>query len=479
MNLPATQRIFSFENINTFLGGYQNTLFKDLDFSALSEPISFFRADFQGSKFLNSIFYKNNFDRSDFTSTYIENCTFENCFVGNFGICNSIVKDSKFMRIAMDGAEISRTRFQNCLFDGVIFLKSTVFDIEFIDCEFRGCSFERAGFENITFIGCDLRGSDFSDLTAVNFVFENTKLDDIAISLDYFGSYLFDKVNLNSMRFRYQNANIASKNISQETIKQLAGYLYSQQRYYEYYNLSLSLQMLSEIKDTGLVFQETLSACTSIANDIVRKENIRLLFKALDFHFKHKHIGFYDLITALDHAKEIYEKVDDFELFYIIRERYSYMVDKIKFGEYQAAMLGEDFKGQAILLRIVFDTNEREKAQHSLDLILAHIGSMYNFDYNKYYKITSIRQGSYIYDILTYGIVFLGLTSIIKKTTSNLLGITIDFLIAKKAIAITNKINNIDSLKKLKSLSDGNKKSTIHRDTIDAIKLIKKIDIEI
>ncbi|MDR2166407.1 MAG: pentapeptide repeat-containing protein, partial [Clostridiales bacterium] len=45
------------------------TLFENIDFMQDDSPVSFFRSDFRGAKFVNVIFYRNNFDRADFISS--------------------------------------------------------------------------------------------------------------------------------------------------------------------------------------------------------------------------------------------------------------------------------------------------------------------------------------------------------------------------------------------------------------------------
>ena len=212
-------------------------LFKNFDFKHKNKPISFFRSDFRGAKFIDIIFYENNFDRADFIDASIFNSYFLKTNIGMSELKNCFIKDTEFKENIYKTTSIQGCVFINCKFISEKFLIN-MHNCEFINCEFIRCNFERSTIEEVLFNSCDIIECDLATMHAENLSFNECMLDEVFFGRDYWCSYLFKETSLNSINLKYRGK-ITSVKEDRALFKEYFIELYKTSRFFEFINAKI------------------------------------------------------------------------------------------------------------------------------------------------------------------------------------------------------------------------------------------------
>jgi uncharacterized protein YjbI with pentapeptide repeats len=222
------------------------TLFENLNFKEEDKPISFFRSDFRGAKFVNVIFYFNNLDRADFISCAFLNCQFINTNFASSEIKNCYFDNVKFVNNKYNNTSIQECTFHRCEFEDENLLINMK-NCSFIESKLSNCKFERSTTEKIVWEKCVISTVDYANMFAERYSFKSCTLTDVNIDICYIFGYLFYDTNIYGISIIYMGDEVEFT--KDNMLTKFASNLLIQQRYYEFINANIIFDNLNNVPD--------------------------------------------------------------------------------------------------------------------------------------------------------------------------------------------------------------------------------------
>lgn len=277
---------------------FSYTMFENVDFTIDISPTSFFRCDFRGTKFINVIFNKNNFDRADFISSVFINCNFIDVDIASCEMKNCYFNNIHFKGNIYNNTSIQECTFTNCVFDNENFLINMK-NCTFTDCEFLYCKFERSTTESLEFSHCNIVSSDFANMHAERYKFKNCNLSDNSFDICYIFGYFFYETNIFNINIIYMGEILKFNERNVKTKFTID--LWKQHRFYEFINSNI---LFSKYKNTLPLLKNAFLELIAI-NKYERKLEI---YNILDM------LSFYAYCNVFDFSliKSILEYFDEF-----------------------------------------------------------------------------------------------------------------------------------------------------------------------
>lgn len=256
------------------------TLFKDFNQANTKKIISFFRSDFRGSKFINCIFYKNNFDRADFISSYFEDCTFNKVDIAACEIKNCYFKNVIFTKNIYNNTSIQECIFDHCVFQDQHMLVNMK-NCKIVHSKINNCTFERSTTEHCEFTTTTILNSDLATMHAENHIFVSCEVKNTKIGLSYLWGYLFYDTSISDMEILYRGNEVLLD--EGKVFGKYVSSFIEEGRYFEFINACVMYKKHASL--TKLIndsFQELEQ------NSMVsRKLEIRNILDALSFYIQY------------------------------------------------------------------------------------------------------------------------------------------------------------------------------------------------
>ena len=423
--------------------------FRDLDFSKIN-PISFYRSDFRGSKFVSNTFYMNNFDLADFIGNSFINTEFNNVIFGNCEFKNGFFLKCQFNNNSYGDSAIHNCDYKKCLFENETF-RMTMFNCTFEDCQFINCVFDQCSTENLEFNNCTFVKVEMSTMHAENFKFSHCTLRDTYLGACFLGTYLLKDVDINILNFKYRG-DIVEIN-SSDYFYNILNDLKEHKRFYEFLNLYLILNGPTE--DYPQLLCDILVAGFAEENLKVKEYNINGIFDIIEFYFNSPRLpllvflGIYEKITNL---YENYNIPDN--CFIIFTERIHRLKALISNFKFNNDYLNNVPLNQNALLEIHCNDSSFTNAENNIAYMLNYINDEYLNSCVKppLFQITERRSGSVIITISTCLILALLASKVIKEIYGTICEIRIshakttkelDFIKSSKSAAKLNEVSQV------------------------------------
>lgn len=428
-------------------------IFEDMNFKVLF-PVSFYRSDFRGTKFISDTFYKNNFDLADFISNSFINTEFNRVNFGNCEFKNGVFVKCHFNNNTYGDLAIHNCDYKNCIFENEKF-HMTMFDCCFYDCKFINCIFDQCSTERLDFDNCTFIKVEMSTMHAENFKFSNCILRDTFLGACFLGTYLFNKVDIKRLSFKYRGklVSVSENDYFQKYLNEL----HNQKRYYEFLNLYLLIYGCSE---------EYYTLFCKVFEDIFNERNIKVLeynimgiFDILEFYFNTPTLS---LLTFIKIFSELSDKLINDQIPSTIVLLYSERLHRL-----ETLFINYDFDFD--YLSSVPDSYQANLQIHlnddSFQSAEDKIEYLFNFINDKYlgsriqkpiYKIIEEKKGSVIITISSCLLLALLASKVIKGMFCTICEIRIALANTKKQIELINTSKSSEELKETVNISQSN-----------------------
>ena len=266
-------------------------VFKDLDYTTLDSPISFFRSDFMRSRFYSCTFHRNSFDRADFIDVYIKACDFSSV---DFGAClfkNAVIEKVNFKNNTYNGVAIQYSYFKNCVFRDENFI-TNMYNCDFRECTFINCTFKKSSLDCNTFSYCEFIKVDMSECIKDNSKFDSCTLRDVYLCANLWATYLYKKTDIYQFGFKYRGnvVDIWSGDPA-EFIKELLDH----GLYFEYVNSSIVGKLIKP--DMVLDLIQNILPSILEQPEILRRKNMLRILDMLCFYINDERIAFKDYLA--------------------------------------------------------------------------------------------------------------------------------------------------------------------------------------
>lgn len=428
---------------------FQNFLFENIDLSKHSEPISFFRSDFRGSKVINSHFYKNNFDRADFIDSYVSHSTFEKCCFGTDFI-NTYFSHSNFIQNTNDGCSIVNCTFNECNLSEEVFTNCTIRDCVFINCTLQKCKMEMNTVSEILFDGCTFNRINLAHQGAYNFKFNACQLSDVIVDPDYIGSYLFKETDLTKIRYQYRGADFNLNSDQIDNLKALSEFYSNSRRYYEAFNLIILINSISPHKNSLLeAFKSVIVNILSDKHALRKFNNLNNVLSTLEFYCNSNDIETLDFIDMLKVFDSINQATLPFKEYLTIRSKLG-LVQSL-FEDALLSWNSNRLPGQGQFYSVL-EINEEELSVtlNTLDHFFTSVAKEYfgHADSSKCYSVVGTWRGSFFIEIIGSALAISLLGACIKKFTYDISKSVFVIKTTRKANKLIDKANNEKKFKK-------------------------------
>lgn len=482
MTLPIKDKLFA-DTGNSDQGerNFQHFLFKDLDFTGRSEPISFFRSDFRGVKVDNVKFYKNNFDRADFLNAYVLNSTFLDCFFGT-DFTNVIFNNVKFVGNKEDTCAYYNCKFINCLFEEETIINTTNRNSTYVSCIFNNCTFKQNSFEDLHYSTSSFDSVSFADMGAYNLDFTSCNFNQTIVDPDYLGSYLIKDSDIKGLEYRYRGKVLTFTGEIVDDLRMLSIFYLENQRFYESLNSILIANQISntEVHITSL-FEKVIELINEDTHELRRNQQFEKIITMLVFYSDSKIISPENLffIIGLLHGDQIkFNSLAD-RLKY--RSNLQLLEDTVKSNLLELGIWNFDPK-QIIYSEFEINEEDFEVFKTEISGFIAAIENEYGFDHNISFEIVGTRKGSLIVEIVQYAISAFCLATIAKSLISKIIEIKMEYKISEKTIMLleTGSMDDIKNWEKKAEIARRIQKKPsdeIYKKANPLLKLIKSFNI--
>ncbi len=456
--LVSKQKFYNTGNIKRVKENFQGYLFEEINLLKDKEPISFFRSDFRGSKFLNSTFYKNNFSRADLIDSIIISTRFKECLFQHTELYNSFFERSVIDNSIFKSVTCSRLYFQNCEIEEAKFHDATIKDTNFKDCKLHTSKFTKSSLDEIKFEECDIRDVDFSNMTAINLYFSNCSFQNLIIDADYLGSYFFKGNYLDKIKLKYRGKLINLKMQKHEIIDNLLRICLENRRYYEAINLFIQRNVL--LNEKVSIYELTKKILQQLLNEenfLIRSYQLEKIFRIFEFYYNSdclilddyfKFIAFFDSFPtqtlSLDEQLLISNYTQNIKNLFDVYELNNEFINTSN------ANLG--------FIEITVSNENEQYFIKELDKFLANFISP-SLTPSDVYIIAGKRKGSVVYEIVIYATVALWLLNILKRGVKQIRGISntighifVDWSINRKLQLEAKNALNIEKLNEIKAV---------------------------
>lgn len=425
-----------------------NLIFKDIEYNEKNKP-SFYRSDFRGSKFINMVFYKNNFEIADFISNSFKNVEFINTF-----FTNPEVKNCHFDKCIFDTNIYQTVSFHGCIFSKTSF-KNEVFSFtmencEFIDCSFTNCSYDQCSTENLKFIECKFLKCEMSTMHAENFMLQQCIFRDTYLGLPFLGTYLIIDTDFNLLKFKYRGEEVE---VTKELWEKQIQSLYTQERYFEYLNFLILFNNPKQLlKSLSNLVEKTFL----IENKKVKEYNINSIFEMFNFYFGSNRLTLGQEFVIVSILKEF----DTSSL--TSEEKLLYDVNiyklEMKFDQQDTCFnhiktLPLDWKAN---LQIRLNVNDEVEGKLFIDKVFNEINHkmLSNAYNNPLYEIQDIRKGSVIIELSCALLLGYSFIKFIHMANITKCRIKINNAVTDECIKHIQNSNSLNTIKNTLSLTN-------------------------
>jgi uncharacterized protein YjbI with pentapeptide repeats len=257
------------------LQNFQDYIFENINLSNDEKPKSFFRSDFRGVLFDNSVFYHNDFSRADFINVVSDGSKFTECEFAGTEMYNTQFLNSVFQLNAFKNLTFTNCNFLKAKLAGNSFLGATLRNCTFVDSELIDCSFERSSIDNITFRESAVRNVDLSNMFAVNLYFANCSFEKVTVDADYLGSYCFQGKMPDDISWNYRGKEFDLKTDRTSLLQSFSNFYYERGRVVEFLNTNI---LLLKQEEKPVEFERfllaTLQKLDQEKNEIVKDHSI-------------------------------------------------------------------------------------------------------------------------------------------------------------------------------------------------------------
>ena len=223
---------------------FSYTLFNSIDFTKDVTPISFFRSDFRGAKFINVTFFLNNLDRADFISSVFIDCKFINTNIAASEMKNCYFENVEFINNKYDNTSIQECTFYKCEFRNENFLINMK-NCNIIESKLNNCKFERSTTEKINYEKCIISLVDYANMHAERYSFKSCTMTDIDIDICYIFGYFFYDTSISGINIIYMGEKVEFT--KDNMLSKFAYELWSQRRYCEFINANIIFNNLDKV----------------------------------------------------------------------------------------------------------------------------------------------------------------------------------------------------------------------------------------
>jgi uncharacterized protein YjbI with pentapeptide repeats len=436
-----------FSNTNNFLREKEDftyTLFENLDFRKENNSTSFFRSDFRGAKFINVIFYINNFDRADFISCVFINCQFINANIASSEMKNCYFDNVKFVNNKYNNTSIQECTFYRCEFEDenlLINMKSCTF----IESKLSNCKFERSTTEKIFWEKCIISSVDYANMHAERYSFKSCTLTDVDIDICYIFGYLFYDTSVHGITIIYMGDKIEFT--KDNMLNRFASNLWIQQRYYEFINANIIFNNLNYVPQ---LLEKAFNELSKNSNYSRRLETMNI-FDLLQF---------YSMCNTFDFntIKTIFDFLDDFDWSqFDFDEKILYLAQVHKFKLYLTEVAYDNRFIESANTNISFvtfycNTDDYNSALSMIKQCLNEVCHVFGF--TNLCEVINIQKGSWIITVAVITSCALLLPKIFKKYADVIIEINTKSKISKKIVDNLNKKNlNVNDLKQIANIA--------------------------
>jgi uncharacterized protein YjbI with pentapeptide repeats len=418
------------------------TLFENLNFREEDKPISFFRSDFRGAKFVNVIFYFNNFDRADFISCVFLNCQFINTNVASSEMKNCYFDNAKFINNKYNNTSIQECTFYKCEFEDENLLINMK-NCSFIESKLSNCKFERSTTEKIVWEKCIISSVDYANMHAERYSFKSCMLTDVDIDICYIFGYLFYDTSIYDISIIYMGDKVEfTRDVM---LNRFAHNLLIQQRYYEFINANIIFDNLNSVPN---LVKKAFNELSKNSDYSRRLETINI-FDLLQFYST---CNKFDFITI----KDILNFLEDFDWNqFDFDERILYLAQLHKFKLYLTEFAYDSrFIGSAnadvSFVTFYCNVDDYNLALSTVKQCLNEICHACGF--TNTYEVIAAQKGSWIITIALITSCALILPKVFKKYADVILEISTKSKISRKIADNLNKKNL--NMKDLRQISD-------------------------
>lgn len=421
-------------------------VFKDIDYTLINYPISFFRSDFCRTSFQGCTFFKNEFGRADFIDSHCINSEFS-CV--NFGSClmkNFFFEKTHFSKNNYRGVAIQYSYFKKCVFRDEDFI-TNMYQCEFHECTFINCTFKKSSLDCNSFKNCEFVKVDMSECVAENIKFDSCALRDVFLCANLWTSYLYKNTDIYNFGFKYHGEIIEIWNGDFQTF---LNDLLNKKQYFEYINtLIIGENILSDniFDEFKKVFPLILTQ-----HSLIRKRTlIKILDMIIYYHNYDKlplddYLKIYDFLITFDWSSLPFEE----ELVYRSKlyEINKYF-EKFDFGVKYLYSISPD---SICISKIHLNFNKSTEAINYLETIFNLVNTEYcEKRYKKpLFTVLSEEKGSVILTIASASLLVLLVSYVAKKTMHNVFSIQVEQQIKNQIISkASDPETDLTELKKI------------------------------
>jgi uncharacterized protein YjbI with pentapeptide repeats len=471
--LVCVKKYISTNNHSREREDFTYTLFENIDFRKEDKPTSFFRSDFRGAKFVNVIFYLNNFDRADFISCVFINCQFINVNVATCEIKNCYFNNVEFITNNYNNTSIQECTFYKCEFKNENLLINMK-NCNFSESRLFNCKFERSTTEKIFLEKCVVSSVDFANMHAERYSFKSCELVNVDIDICYIFGYLFYDTNIYDINIIYMGKKIEMS--KENMLNRFACNLWAQQRYYEYINAKM---LFDNIKCISQLIKKAFYEINKNTDYSTQLETLNI-FDLLQFYSMCNMFDF-------DTLKDILNFLNNFDWGnFNSNKRIIYLTQVQRLELYlKESIYDEKFINSAntniSLVTFYCNTNDYNMAISTIKQCLNKICLIFGFSDS--YEVIHVREGSWIITVAVITSCALLLPKVFKKYANVIIEISIKTKISRK---IADKLNmkklNINDFRKITDIASASgiiSQTVENLDLSDISKIVDMLKIKI
>lgn len=439
---------------------FSYTLFNDIDFTLDTTPVSFFRSDFRGAKFVSVTFYQNNFDRADFISCVFIDCKFVNVNIAASEMKNCYFQNVEFTSNSYNNASIQECTFYKCIFSEENFLINMK-NCKFIESTLNVCKFERSTTEKIIYERCRISLVDYANMHAERYSFKSCELTDIDIDICYIFGYFFFDTSISGINIIYMGERVEFT--KDNMLNKFANELWSQRRYHEFINANIIFDNLNNIP--RLVKNAFVELVKN--TDYSGKLEAVNVFEVLQFYSLCNKFSFgivKDIIDYFDTFNWEQFGIDD-KILYLSH------VQKLKMYLTEMAYDSSFIRSANDDISFVTFYCNSEDYNHALTLIKECLNNVcLKYGIANRYEVIDSRRGSWIITIAVVTACALTLPLIFKRYVDIIIEINTKRRISKKvADNLAKKNLNLSDLKLIADISKSVGIVSVSKESLNAI----------
>ncbi|HVU98511.1 MAG TPA: pentapeptide repeat-containing protein [Puia sp.] len=436
---------------------FQNFLFDRVDQRRTENPISFYRSDFRGARFLFNYFFKNNFSNADFIDCYVESTEFKDCIFKSTEFYNSYLVNVNIQELTFSSTSLVRLVFENTQMSDIKFLSNNIQECKFINTYIADCSFAKTTMDEVTFDKVSFKNVDLSAMTAINLYFSNCRFENVTIDADYLGSYFFKEKYIDLLQLKYRGKLVKLEIDKVELLANLFKLFLEKKRYYEAINIVVQKNFIESNKSSIYpIIRYSALRLIADTNQLVRMYQIEKMFKVLEYYFNTGYIKLYDYYRVIKFFDEVDVSGLSLDDQLVIIGKNQHLKSLVQMSVIEDNMLDGIDPSDLIYLEVVVEDSDEREFEEILEEILRKYTGV-DVARNNIYFIIGKRKGSTIYEVLIYlplGILLINsFTKYLRnnKRNNRISGLRTELAssVLQKMVDKVHEENNPDELRKI------------------------------